>query len=353
MRPSRAVLPLLPLLVVGCSAFRELFPSHEDVFKPIPVSLGEEHVTGADTTYTLAGPGYELVSRTREPLPEAKTALDGAAASFRRYFSQDPPAVVVTLRVRQRRAERGDSAQRADTASLAPADSRPRVTVFVAPPADPRDPRAGRMMMAGVSSTAIATPVVRAWMEARADRVAPRADSAVARAGMGPGDDPRIPDWLEATLPERIAGSPRADMLAMRFAAQAADKRATLLPLRTLFTTPRPGSDRMRQGRADEDSAAVRGGERDERGERRPGRQGARGELLAGPPLFDAEAASVLEFLVTREGMPFVGQLTDILLAGGSVEDALRGATRRPRTIDDLDAAWRSWLETQRPDQRR
>ena len=140
------------LLVAGCRSFREMFPRHEDVFTPIPISLGEQHVRGPDTTYTLAGPGYELVARSREPLPDAKTALESAEAGFRRVFGQEPPAVVVTLRARapRERGERADSAQQPDTASLLPPDDRPRVNVFVAPPLDPRDPRS-RFMMEGCS----------------------------------------------------------------------------------------------------------------------------------------------------------------------------------------------------------
>jgi len=68
--------------------------------------------------------------------------------------------------------------------------------------------------------------------------------------------------------------------------------------------------------------------------------------------LFDAEATSLLEFLISREGMPFVGAMTDVLLGGGTFEQSLRGAQRVPTTIDDLDRAWRSWLETQRREAR-
>src|SRR5688572_28752378 len=82
----------------ACSSIREMFPSREEVFKPIPVTIGDTRVIGDDTVYVLESPEYELVAPMRELLPDARKALDHTAREYRRVFGDDPQRIVVELR---------------------------------------------------------------------------------------------------------------------------------------------------------------------------------------------------------------------------------------------------------------
>src|SRR5919108_653768 len=92
----------LLLLVLGvlsaCSSLREMFPAREEVFKPIPVTIGEPRIVGSDTVYVLESPEYELVAPMRELLPDARKALDQTVREYRRVFGDEPRKIVVELR---------------------------------------------------------------------------------------------------------------------------------------------------------------------------------------------------------------------------------------------------------------
>src|ERR687889_767805 len=82
----------------GCAWYRTHFPARDEVFKPIPLDVGERRVTGGDTAWAVGGDGYELVVPDRELLPDGKRALDYAAREFARTFGVLPPPVVVEAR---------------------------------------------------------------------------------------------------------------------------------------------------------------------------------------------------------------------------------------------------------------
>ncbi|MFL5578144.1 MAG: hypothetical protein ACJ79S_19505 [Gemmatimonadaceae bacterium] len=329
---------LAPL--AACKTLRETFPRREDVFKPIPVSLGEERVTGKDTSYVLAGRGYQVITRDRELLPDAKTALDRTSSAYRRYFVADPPTVGVLLRTPPRKGARPDSL----------AMPGARVVTMTGWRERDDDPRRG-MLPPEVRSGFVALPLARAWLAALADSLAgPLADSlrAPASAPAGTGspasagraaataarEDPRVPDWVERAVPALVAGEGSVDFVSLQL-AQHPDK---LLPLRSVVTAPRPAAP------ADSDQGA-RGGRGTPRG---GGRRG--GAPLSGAALYDAQAVSFAEFLAEREGRQFVGQLATALIRGRSFDQAIAGAGTVPHDLDTLDRAWRGWLEVQRAD---
>src|SRR5215208_342124 len=135
-RPARSralsSLLLLPLLGGGCAALKSRFPSHEDVFKPVPLTIGELRVEGADSTYVLAGRGYEIVAPSREMLSDAEKAVDAVSRAYVRYFDAEPrPIVVRLLPVRRDRSDAArDSLARARRQPL-PRDARGRRVVVV------------------------------------------------------------------------------------------------------------------------------------------------------------------------------------------------------------------------------
>jgi hypothetical protein len=352
--------------LAGCGPLKSYFPSRDEVFKPVPVSLGEERIAGGDTSYVLTGRGYRVVAHDRDLLPDAKTSLDRAAFAFRRFMSVEPPTVDVRLLVASRRDRaRGDTARKA----AAPADTSGRVVTMFAW----RDDRGGRRGgPGGASGSSVpAVALVRSWLSVMTDSLthtppAPRtpvatvADTSSRRGGSPrgfdarPADDPRLPSWIQQAIPALVAGYPDPELAS----AQLARQKDKLIPLRTLLTERRPGSDRDRSealaggGGGGADRSAERGDERD--GERRgrvggaPGRgPGGRTAALQGAPLFDAQAVSVAAYLAEREGSEFVGTVFRTLAGGGTFEDALRNAHSVAHDLDGFEQGWRGWLDAE------
>jgi hypothetical protein len=309
----------------ACSSLREMFPSREEVFKPIPVTIGEPRVIGDDTAYVLDAPEYELVAPMRELLPDARKALDHTVREYRRVFGDDPQKIVVELRAVSR--DRVADGWIPDT--IEPADG-PRRAVAPAIVPEKRSSRApiapaGFLMMRAA----------RAWLLARADyRVgrSPTAPDATPRFG----DDPRIPDWIEDALTDLIGGSPEQEMYVARLA-----ERVETLSLREVLesTRPEPAKDAQRRAQLPPTAST------------RP----AGGVFMGGPPsrdrgklegaeLFRARAVAFAIFLAEHEGREFLGTLTDRLLSGESAETALASAATLPDDLAGIEKAWKDWM---------
>lgn len=328
-----AIVALSAAALVGCGGYNSMFPRREDIFKPIPVDLGDVSVQGGDTSYVLGGRGYRLVVKDRELLPDAKTTLDRIGASWRQYFAADPAVLTVVLRTPP---AKGAKPAGSDSARLAPAAGT--LVLQTGRRYDEDDPR--EAMNARMLEGRIAVPVARAWLASLANGGTPPAPdtSAAARRMRWTPTDPRVPDWIESAVPQLIAGASDADFVA----GEVARQRDRLLPLRTLLTASRPPlpADSGRRG-DDEGRLDSRGG----RGGRGAARGGRNAPTLEGVRLFDAEAVTFAEFLADREGRSFVGRVVAATMGAGSIETALREATSLPQDIDSLDKAWRTWLE--------
>lgn len=334
------------VLAVGCGGYNSMFPRREEIFKPIPVELGEVRVQGADTSYVLVGTGYQIVARDRELLPEAKSALDRVAGTWRQYFSAEPTPMTVVLRPPARRGSQPDSVvptpNPGTTGVVFVAARRPRED-------DERDMR--RPPDLGMRDGASTLPVVRAWLSALAGgysglpAAVPGAVDTTAAAGSPRSpfarvDDPRVADWIESALPSLVVTAPDAEIVAL----QLVQHPERILPLRTLLTSARPtsGADSARDRQMDPARVAQRSV-----GRGGPPSAGRGVPALSGARLFDAEAVSFASFLAEREGRAFLGRTVRVLLAGGALEEALKDVTVLPRDVDGLERAWRSWLEVQ------
>lgn len=334
LRHSSAALPvvLLAASLAGCGGYNSMFPRREDIFKPIPIEIGDVSVQGVDTSYVLGGRGYRLVVKDRDLLPDAKTTLDRIGASWRQYFAADPAVLTVVLRTPPVKGEKrppADSARPTPTAGTLVLQTGRRFGEN-----DPREAMNARML-----EGRIAMPVARAWLASLANGGTPPAPdtSAAARQLRWSPSDPRVPDWIESAVPQLVAGATDADFVA----AEVVRQRDKLLPIRSLLTAARPAVPRD-SARRDDDRSDPRGGGRGDRGYSRGGRNSP---ALDGARLFDAQAVTFAEFLADREGRAFVGRVVAATMGAGSIETALRDATTLPHDIDSLDRAWRTWLE--------
>jgi hypothetical protein len=321
---TTALILALPALS-ACSTIREMFPARDEVFKPIPVTIGEPRIIGSDTVFVLESPEYELVAPMRELLPDARKALDYTAREYRRVFSDDPQKIVVELRAVSRdrvadgwipdTVEPNEGPRRAVAPAIVPEkrSSRPPV----APP--------GFLMMRAA----------RAWLLARADYRVGRSPS-VPGAEVRFGDDARIPDWIEDALTELIGGSPAQEMYVARLA-----ERAETLSLRDVLDASRPESTKDAQRRAQLPPTSAT----------RP----AGGVFMGGPPsrdrgklegaeLFRAQSVAFAIFLAEHEGREFLGILTDRMLSGESAETALGAAATLPDDLAGIEKAWKDWM---------
>ena len=333
---------LLPAVVVlgalaGCASFSSRFPSHDEVFIPVPLTVGELRIEGTDTAYVLTGPGYELRAKDRSLLTDAQSAIDRTEASFARYFVTEPPTIRVVLRSVSRKGPKPDSAAMAT-------ENWPRtVTVFVWKP----EGRDREMMGSGVRDEAVSLPVARAWLAIITDS----ASRASARTRLISNTEPdtttgaSAPGWIQSALTTLIAGSPDPDFLV----AALAKHPDRMVPLRTLFAASRQEFGRSR----DERGRGVPNGQTDEMGA--PGR-GARGAMgrsprasmeLAGPMLLNAEATSVAAYLAAREGRPFVGHLALALSSGARFTDLLGEAKVVQHDFDAFEGDWKAWVADQ------
>lgn len=309
----------------ACSTMREMFPSREEVFKPIPITIGDPRVIGDDTVYVLDAPEYELVAPMRELLPDARKALDHTAREYRRVFSDDPQKIVVELRAVSR--DRVADGWIPDT--VEPADGPRRA---VAPAIVP-EKRSSRLPVAPAGF--LMMRAARAWLLARADyRVgrSPNAPTAQVRFG----DDARIPDWIEDALTDLIGGSTAQEIYVARLA-----ERAETVSLRDVLEASRPEPTKDAQRRAQLPPTASS----------RP----AGGVFMGGPPsrdrgklegaeLFRAQSVAFAIFLAEHEGREFLGTVTDRLLSGESAETALAAATTLRDDLPGLEKEWRDWL---------
>ena len=306
---------LLALLALpGCSTFRTYFPTHEDVFVPVPMTIGEARVVGADTSWVLAEPAYELVASRRELLPDARRALDEAAEQFRLVFGAAPTRVTVSLR---------EDDDEAPAAALPAAGAATEVVPLPLPPQSDRARAAGRPRLVPLA------PVVRAWLAAYADRRAgtPRLRSAYAPEAP-PADDPRLPDWLEDGVVQLVAGAPMRDVLL----AELAEQPARAIALRELLAKPRPARP---DARAADDPLVDRPA---------AGRRALFGDDLEGPRLFAVQSYGVARFLADREGRPILGAMVDRVLAGETALAALAGAKHLTPDVEALEQEWTRWL---------
>lgn len=321
----------------GCASLSSRFPSHDEVFIPVPLTIGELRVEGTDTSYVLTGPGYELSSKDRSLLTDGQSAIDRAEASFARYFVTQPPTVRVVLKPLSRKGPKPDSA------ALSKSDWPRTVNVFVWKP----EGREREMMGSGVRDEAVALPVARAWLAIITDSAA-RASARTRLISSTAADTlagASTPGWVESALTTLIAGAPDPDFLV----AALAKKADRMVPLSTLLLASRGEFGRSR----DERAGGVPNGRADEMG-----RQGGRGMGygagpgrasgdLNGPMLMTAEATSLASYLGAREGRPFVGHMALALAGGARFQDLIAEGKVVQHDMDAFERDWKAWVRDQ------
>ena len=330
---------------------------------PAPAALNADmQVVGADTTWVVRGPGYELVSRSRDDLAQAQPALYRAAEMMQRVFPADTLAPIVA-RLRRIPA-RGDSLE----APAAVPSSLAGTVVELAVPAQKltervakeRKGRDGATLAAMMSGRTI-TPAVRAWLSAHADRVTGTRASSAEASGRVP--DQRVPDWAVDMLAQLGDSASTA-----RYATALAAHPERMAPLVEFLVMRSPFISELAAGGAGgrfpggRDGGGIDGGPQTggmpgmggrggmggmggmrggRRGPPRRDRGGDRSFALSGRLLYSAESAVLGEFL-SREGYDVIGQLVDAQIAARPIDDVF--ARHGLGGLAQADESFRQWV---------
>jgi hypothetical protein len=335
----------LLLVFPACSTLRERFPTHEQVFKPVPLTIGQLRVEGTDSVYVLAGRGFELVAPSREILAEADRSIDAVGRAYVRYFGAEPRPIVVRMQLMRRdmsNAER-DSAIRARR--QAPRrDERGRPVVVI--PVYALEDRRRGATPTGIAETplyAFADPLVaRAWVAAYADSVVTAADASGASPAAVARPEP-LPDWLASGAAAALSSTPFQEFSV----GWLSEHRKELIPLRTLFDSTRLTRHPLgaAAGRVPYDEAEAAEPEGVRLSPTMDGRM-VRGDRRRTADVFSMQSLAVVQFLASREEPAVIGRLAARLSRGERPADALAAELRKlPRDLDALDAEFRTWIE--------
>lgn len=296
-RRLRARVLVLPLLALSCS----YFPSHEEVYIPIPLDVGQPLIENGDTNYVLTGPGFRMIAPRQQILADARHDLESAVRQFELYFGESPDEVTVRYvdsldarDLREREIERLAGRTRYEGEIVLPARRMPTYRGDRNPPPPAAAPAAARR-----------------WIIAHARRTAD-----AARGDASATDTIRIPAWIATAMSDLVAYGTAPNTSAR----DLWERRSNLLDLRTLFSL-----DRLDPERNPEDRISDRDIER--------------------LTLRRLQSTSVARYMVEREDARYLGTVAERLFSGRSIDEALQGAQVLPTDLEELEHAWRAWIE--------
>lgn len=333
-RPRRLAALALPVALAGCITINT--KGYPTVARTDITRLS---AADADTTWALARPPFTVVGRYSETL-DVPGGLTGVARTWERMFGEAPtPVTIVLVEVPARGLRRGE---RPVPPTLP--DSLARRTVVYVPTARFDDgererrtqgpPIAGTPVMMGGPGGTAAMQVAQAWLEQRLG---------------GPTSAEKLPPWLRASLVEVVAGNERLTMPRGRgrgaIPTIALDSLLARRCAAGWAPVPRwrPSTPADSARLATPDSAGppprppLRGKDAEEAFEE---------DLRSGCGLaFRLVSASFLRYLLDRAGDPTADVLVKGALSGSTLEQSLAGAATLPRTVPELERAWRAWQE--------
>ena len=365
---------LLACIAVCAGSVLSACASHQVSPENDPAALAalraDVRLVNSDTTWVTRGRGYELVGRTRSDLVAVQPALDRAAAFMAQIYPHDSLAPVVAS---IRRASAPDKPFVA--AAPVPTDTKGTQVELVlvdpkafeeqrkrsgGPPGGPMPEMPGRA----------ATPVIRAWLSARATRLT--GEPAHVDRSRGEAEDPRVPAWAV----EMIGTAGNEELIDNSTKSLGAHPE-TIIPLASYLTMDRPGPMEMPAGGRggasgdappDGRGGGIPGGRGGMGGGRGGMGGGGRGGMGGGPPgggspggrpggppggsrersfplqgmaLFAAQSAVLTKYFARTDGA-LPGDLIDAQITQQPIEAVL--AKHSLRGLQQVDADWRSWV---------
>lgn len=277
-------------------------------YKPVPVAnaIGEERtVLAKDSVNVHRESRFEVYGPNSETVYDGYEQLNRAYRSFERFFGAPAPRLAVVLSA--------DSTVPLDSATVRAFRARGFTVLRYVRPRDFKSPsRYGALGYGGVVwpiAPTVARALLARFASAQLEHDGDRAEPVVLD---------RFPVWFRAAV-IHLVGEPGASTGDLEYVRE---KRLSLVPFHDMLTLVRPPSadstlDPSRRGDADDYTR-----------------------------MFAAQASTFTRFLVEREGPAVVGQLARGYVAGRSLSEMITDFHNAPRTIVELERAWKAWLDT-------
>lgn len=278
-------------------------------YKPVPVAnaIGEEvTLLAGDSVNVYRNDRFEVYGPNPEAVYDGYEQLNRAVRAFERYFGARAPKLAVVL-------FRDTVQELSQDATRAIRDRGFTIVSYARPRAARR--RSYRLMDYGGVSWPIAPVAAREMLRVYAEgRVggAPRAGDVM----------DRLPVWYRAAVIHLVgdAGTIANDLEFVR------ETRGAWQPFKTLLTlaVPASGDSLLDPVRRNEASDHLR--------------------------MVAAQASTFGRYLAEREGPGVIGRIGSGYLSGNSLAEMIAAFHTAPRTVDDLEARWKAWVETREVD---
>lgn len=278
-------------------------------YKPVPVenAIGEtEAVIDGDTLNVHRERRFEIYAGNPEVTYDGYEQLNRAYRAFERHFTSPAPRLAVFLFP--------DTVDPLDAGTVKSFNDRGFTIVEYARPRSVRAARRYNRLDYGGVDWPIAPTAARVMLARFAEaQVGPTAE--------GLSDDQllqRFPFWYRTAVYHLIgeSGAIENDLEIVR------ERRHQWLPIKDLIVLVKPASadsllDPSRRSEADEITQ-----------------------------ILSAQAATFGRFLVEREGAAVLGRLARGYLSGRPIAEMVAEFHSTPRRIEDLEQAWRTWVDT-------
>lgn len=277
-------------------------------YKPVPVAnaIGEEMtILAGDSVNVYRSDRFEVYGPSSEAVYDGYEQLNRAVRAFERHFSVRAPKLAFVLFP--------DTVQSLDAESLRAIRERGFTLVPYSRPRAARNRRSYRVLNYGGVSWPIAPTAAREMLRQYAE----------SRAGSAPAEVmDRFPVWYRAAVIHLVgdAGTLANDLEFVR------ETRSHWQPMKTLLTLAVPASgdsllDPLRRNDAPEHLRMVA-----------------------------AQSSTFGRYLADREGPAVIGRIGSGYLSGRSLNEMIAEFHTAPKSVDELEARWKAWIETREVD---
>lgn len=276
-------------------------------YKPVPVAnaIGEEKtILDGDSVHVFRNDRFEIYGPSSDAVYDGYEQMNRAVRSFERYFGVRAPKLAFVLF--------RDSVEAIDAESVRPIRERGFTLVSYSRPRAARGRRHYRVLDYGGVSWPVAPAAAREMLRLYAE----------AKVGSRDAVMDRFPVWYRAAV-IHLVGDAGTLVNDLEFVREA---RAHRQPMKTLLTLviPSSGDSLLDPLRRNEASDHLR--------------------------MVAAQSSTFGRYLAEREGPAVIGRIANGYLGGRSLNEMIAEFRTAPKTIEELESRWKSWVDTREID---